>query len=331
LHFEVQDTGPGITPNEFKHLFEPFYQTDTGRQAHSGTGLGLTISRKYAELLGGALTVSSTSEQGSVFAFYLPVTLAQATQGVLKQPERRVLKLAPGQSTYRILVAEDNWESRTLLVKLLAPIGFEVRTAQNGQEAIDVWQTWQPHLIWMDMRMPVIDGYEATQRIRAHIRGQATAIIALTASVLDQERTIILSAGCNDFVRKPFRDTVIFDKMREHLGVQYIYADHLDTSRVSAPPKVEPLDTLCDSLVLMSTSWLSRLQQAARLADADWVHLLIAELPEAQAPLASGLTDLVRAFRCDLIEELANSAQQIAMTDESTPEMFSPLNADDCL
>ena len=142
----------------------------------------------------------------------------------VRQPRQRVIGLEPGQPSYRILIVEDRLENRRLLVKLLEPIGFEVREAVNGQEGVEIWEAWDPHLVWMDMRMPVMDGYEATKRIKSTTKGQATVVVALTASVFEEQRTVVLSAGCDDFVRKPFRDKDIFDVLHRHLGVRFLYA-----------------------------------------------------------------------------------------------------------
>jgi CheY-like chemotaxis protein len=148
-----------------------------------------------------------------------------------------VIGLESGQPQYRILVVDDRLESRVLLVKLLTSVGFEVLEAVNGQEAIELWSSWEPHLIWMDMRMPVMDGYEATKRIKADLKGQATAIVALTASAFEEERSVVLSAGCDDFVRKPFRESVIFEKMAQHLGVRYIYAESASSTSAGGRQK----------------------------------------------------------------------------------------------
>ncbi|MEO0537244.1 MAG: PAS domain-containing protein [Cyanobacteria bacterium P01_A01_bin.123] len=304
LSFTVSDTGPGIPANRLKKLFKPFYQTELGRQSQSGTGLGLTISQTYVRLMGGELQVTSHFGQGSTFYFSLPAISAEPDGAVENRLAPTVRKLAPNQPAYRILVVEDKWESRTLLVKLLEPLGFEVREAKNGQEAVQLWEHWQPHLIWMDMRMPVMDGYEATQRIRGHVKGQAPAIIALTASALEQERNVILSAGCNDFVHKPFRDTVIFDKLQEHLGVEYVYDDPVP----SMSPR-QPIDRLtAQRLVSLPLPWLTQLHEAASLADADWVSQLVAALDEADPEITTALLALVKTFRCDRIEALAATA-----------------------
>jgi len=146
------------------------------------------------------------------------------------KPHQLAIGLEPGQPTYRILVVEDKWANRQLLVRLLAPLGFEVQEATNGQEAIALWQDWHPHLIWMDMRMPVMDGYEATREIKARSGDRSPVILALTANAFEEERLVALAIGCDDFIRKPCQEEVILEKMAEYLGVRYIYTDSTETT-----------------------------------------------------------------------------------------------------
>jgi signal transduction histidine kinase/CheY-like chemotaxis protein len=229
LEFTVEDTGPGIDPGEVEQLFEAFGQTQTGRQAQEGTGLGLTISRKFVELMGGEIGVTSQVGQGSTFHFSIEAGIAAMSEVEVTLPKRsQAIALEPGQSTYRLLIVDDKPINRKLLVKLLQPFGFQLREAANGQEAIDQWQAFEPHLIWMDMRMPILDGYQATQHIKATPQGQATKIIALTASALEEERAIVLSVGCDDFLRKPFREQDIFTTMERHIGARFIYSQTPD-------------------------------------------------------------------------------------------------------
>ena len=155
--------------------------------------------------MGGEIAVSSFVDKGSIFKFHIPAVPVDAAEVKTEGPTRKVVGLAPDQPTYRILVVEDQLENRMLMVNLLRPLGFEVREAVNGQEGIEVWQEWKPHLVWMDMRMPVMDGYEATQRIKAQEKGRETAVIALTASAFEEDRKRILALGCDGFVPKPFR------------------------------------------------------------------------------------------------------------------------------
>ncbi len=167
LHFEVEDTGLGIAPDELDNLFQAFVQTKTGQESHQGTGLGLVISHQFVKLMGGEIIVNSVVSKGTTFKFDIKVSVVDGKDVESKQPSRRVIALEPNQPRYRLLVVDDKWDNRQLLIKLLKPLGFEVEQASNGQEAVEIWENWQPHLIWMDMRMPVMDGFEATKQIRA--------------------------------------------------------------------------------------------------------------------------------------------------------------------
>ncbi|MEW6498690.1 MAG: ATP-binding protein, partial [Cyanobacteriota bacterium] len=171
LLFAVEDTGPGIAPEEIDLLFEPFGQTEAGRKSQQGTGLGLPISRRFVQLMGGDIQVSSVLGKGTTFAFDIQIALADATEVQITQTKRKVIGLAPNQSEYRILVVDDRFESRLVLVTLFTSIGFCVQEAENGREAIAIWESWKPHLIFMDMHMPVMDGYEATRLIKAGEQG----------------------------------------------------------------------------------------------------------------------------------------------------------------
>jgi len=234
LKFSIIDTGMGISSTEIEKIFEPFVQTESGRKSDQGTGLGLSISYKFVELMEGTLSVISQVNAGSTFAFTIKALRRNHADLVPVKPTRRVVGLEPNQPTYRILVVDDRWENRQILVKLLQPLGFAVQEAENGQIALEIWEMWQPHLIWMDMRMPIMNGYDATIAIRSHLKGDATIIIALTASTLEEEKSIVLSVGCDDFVRKPFLADTIFEKMDEHLKVRYLYAD-LESESATLP------------------------------------------------------------------------------------------------
>ncbi|WP_414543604.1 PAS domain S-box protein [Nostoc sp. CCY0012] len=221
LSFEVEDTGVGIAPTEINTIFDPFFQTQSGKNVTEGTGLGLSICNKLIQFMGGKITVKSKLGQGSKFQFDIPVRIAE-TKSVLPQNQyQQIYRLAPGQESYRVLIVDDQAENRLLLVSLLTSLGLEVREATNGQEAVNMWQQWQPQLILMDIRMPVMDGYEATKQIRDTPEGKATIIIALTAYSSTGERTLALNAGCNDVVTKPFREEVLYTKMADYLGLRY--------------------------------------------------------------------------------------------------------------
>ncbi len=309
IHFEVSDTGPGIDPTEIESLFEPFVQAEMGRKSNQGTGLGLPISRKFVRLMGGDIAVSSQPGRGAIFKFNVQISPVQEADIQTQHLNRRVIGLAPGQPRYRLLVVEDKWENRQLLIKLLEPLGFEVREASNGQEAVELWKSWTPHLIWMDMRMPAMGGYEATKQIKGHLQGQATVIIALSASVLEQEKAAILSAGCDDFVRKPFREEIILEKMAEHLGLRYVYEEKDEKTTSDLPGTPRSLGKLQTSdFRIMPPEWIAQLNRAATLADEELIFQLIEQIPESNTPLAEALTDLVNNFRCDKIMHLTQPA-----------------------
>ncbi|MEN6317374.1 MAG: PAS domain S-box protein [Syntrophaceae bacterium] len=221
---EFADTGIGISEEEIDKIFDYFEQTAVARQSRSGTGLGLAISREYARLLGGDITVTSRLGEGSTFRLDISVKEGRESNLTDKAPHPRVVSLAAGQRIPRILVVEDIPESRALLVDILKPVGFEVREAVNGEEAVKIFEEWQPHFVWMDMRMPVMDGMEATRRIRSMEAGKSAVIVALTAHALEEEREPILAAGCDELVSKPFRAEELFAVMARHLGLHYVYA-----------------------------------------------------------------------------------------------------------
>jgi len=284
LLFTVADTGAGIAPSERDRLFEPFVQTATGQLSQEGTGLGLSISRKFVQLMGGEIAVESKVGKGSIFRFEIQVELA-AGGAIELEPERSIVGLADGQITYRILVVDDRLENRQLLVELLIPIGFEVQTAINGQEAIALVQSFSPHLIWMDIRMPVMDGYAVTRQIKASDL-PPPIIIALTGSAFEEDRQTALAAGFDDFVRKPFRTETIFAKMAEYLGVRYVYAEDQSLSS----PSLRPLTA--SDLTGMPTAWIEQLHQAAIELNIKKIRKLIAQIPADSPDLTHTLNDL---------------------------------------
>jgi two-component system sensor histidine kinase/response regulator len=293
LHFEVEDTGSGIASDEMQTLFRAFEQAKAGRNAHEGTGLGLTISRKFVNLMGGDITVYSIAGQGSTFQFHVRVRQTETTHGfVASQP--KVMGLAPDQPTYRILIVEDHWENSQLLMQLLTSLGFETRETKNGEEGITVWRDWQPHLILMDMKMPGIDGYEATRQIKATPDGQATVIIAVTGSAFEEDRSAILSAGCDDFIRKPFQEDTLFAKLAKHLGVQYLYETPSDLT-VHSASVLQKLNVT--DLAVMPADWITRLRQAAISCRDFQVFQLLQQIPDSHSPLADALADLAYNFQ----------------------------------
>ncbi len=302
LIFEIADTGPGISASEIPTLFQPFVQTDSGRKSMQGTGLGLPISQQFVRIMGGDISVESTLGQGTNFTFNIQVDFATESDEPENLSTKQVIALEADQQIYRILIVEDIIENRQLLIEILKPLGFETREACNGAEGVALYTNWKPHLILMDMLMPIMDGYEATRQIKESLEGEETIIIALTASAFEEQREVIFSAGCDDFIRKPFREEVLFEKIAAHLKVRYIYEEEKSSTSVSTliPPQI----LTAEDLSVMSTDWLVNLYQAAICVDDSGILELIKQIPESEATLASSLTDLVENFRIDIIIDL---------------------------
>ncbi len=303
LRLEVEDTGCGIPTSDLESVFEAFMQTEKGRNAQ-GTGLGLSISRQFARLMGGNITAHSTLNQGTTFTCEVLLQVVDSLDLVESETTRHVISLEPGQSTYRILVVEDVLENRQLLVKLLESVGFEVCAVENGAEAIAMWQEWHPHLIWMDIQMPVMDGYTATQQIRATAGGEDVTIIALTAAAFEQDCQASMQAGCNDHVAKPFTETILFEKMAQYLGVRYIYSEVVapESNKVSSPKK----SLTAEDLQVMPKEWIGEVHEAALDLNDAKLYELIAQISSQEQPLAEALKYLVDNFQLEAIATLSD-------------------------
>lgn len=325
LRFEVEDTGPGIAPEELAQVFEPFAQTASGRQEREGTGLGLTISQKFARLLGGGVTVKSEVGVGTIFTLTISCELSASAETPNESPLRRVVALEPGQPSYRILLVDDSSDNRGVLIALLRPLGFELREAANGQEAFDLWRNWQPQIILMDIRMPVMDGYETAAAIRKEeVRRQGcngdtavttasalshVPIVALTASTFEEDRANMLSAGCDDFIRKPFHEKDLFEMLTKHLGVRFVYADETPPQQLAQTPFVPDAAALAD----LPDDVLNGLCEAVNTADVDLAQAMIDRIRPLNAPLAATLKEFVNNYRFDT---LLTFLQQYSMIQE---------------
>lgn len=308
LLFEIEDTGAGIKQNELNTLFKPFAQTETGRKSHEGTGLGLSISHKFVRLMDGDITVSSQLGVGSIFSFDILVEPARTNLSKHKQ-DKEVVGLTANQPPYRILVVDDNQDHRQVVSQLLESVGFDVKTAVNGKEAVEMWQNWQPHLICMDMQMPILDGFQATQIIKTQDKESKTIIIALTANIFEEERVTSLSLGCDDFILKPFRFPVLLAKLEEHLQVRYLYQES-PTNNLSnlIQPHVPETVLTAEDLAEMTVQWLNQVHEAAQIADCQILQQLITEIEQEYDKIAIGLNSWLSEFRIDKIAQVAEEA-----------------------
>jgi CheY-like chemotaxis protein len=323
LHFKIQDTGIGIAADELDRMFEAFVQTESGRQSHQGTGLGLAISREYVRLMGGDLTVQSEIGQGSCFEFNILTQLptqAEIDALIAATTSLHVVGIKPSQTmpaedVYRILVIDDAEANQELLRRLLQPLGFEVETASDGQKGIETWKAWRPHLIFLDIGLPEMDGHEISKYIRAHIeeeqmsdsaqQGSQPVIVALTASAFEEDRKAILAESCDDFVRKPFREAAIFEVLSRHLGIRFLYADKPDTAASSKDEEItfEILKTQMQMQNLPST-WRMEMQQAILVGDVEKLNILIAQVRDHTSALAMYLAQCVYNFEYNKVQQL---------------------------
>jgi signal transduction histidine kinase/CheY-like chemotaxis protein len=314
LQAEIKDTGPGIPADEQSHLFQYFEQTKAGRRAGTGTGLGLAISREFIRLMGGDIMVSSKVGEGSVFVIRLPLKEGKAQAVQTKDKARRVLSLQPGQAKCRVLIVDDQEENRQLLAQILDPVGFDVRLANEGEKAVQEFEQWRPHLILMDLRMPVMDGHEAIRRIRAMAGGENVKIIAMSASVIEAtsetsppvsardtrserptaarisywgEPLDVLSGTADDFIGKPLQEAELFQKIHTHLGAEYIYAEEPAAAASGEAAEVTPV-----SVAGLPHDLIHPMREAVINADLDQLLAMIQEVEARDPRMAQGLRRL---------------------------------------
>ncbi len=292
LRFVVQDTGIGIREADMNRIFLPFHQIVHSASVATGTGLGLAICKQYIELMDGRIGVDSIYGQGSEFYFEIPVVVRPDLDNETEdQLFEHVIGLADGQQQFRLLIAEDQPENRRLLHNLLAPLGFEIREAVNGREAVALFESWHPHLIWMDIRMPEMDGMEATRRIKQTEEGSRCKVVAITAHALEEERRDILDAGCDDFIRKPYRDGEIFEALAKQLGVRFRHAaGNAPKTRIHGTKLKAGLQKLPPELI-------KTLQQAVLLLDEAQCRQATAQIAAHDKDLAHQLESMVTELR----------------------------------
>ncbi|MCT7979804.1 AAA family ATPase [Laspinema olomoucense] len=304
IDFEIEDTGEGIAPEEVTLLFQPFVQTRTGQNSQQGTGLGLTIAHSFVQLMGGQMTVSSQVGCGTILKFNIPVYPGKSTECSPETSSQEAISLEPNQPIYRLLIVDDRWDNRQLLRQLLSPLGFEIYEAENGKKALEIWERYSPHLIFMDMRMPVMDGYETTQRIKATTQGQGTAIIAITASTFEEEKAMVLSTGCDDFIRKPFRQNQVFDMLQKHIGVKFVFETlHPDPGT----PKLDLNALTPEALSQLPFGLTRQLQTAIINLDGDQMQTLTEQITQQNPPLGNALAFHLKQFQYELVLDILSN------------------------
>jgi PAS domain S-box-containing protein len=315
LEFEVEDTGIGIAEEDMEKIFEPFVQLNPAQRKEGGIGLGLAISCKFADLLGGKITLRSQVGRGTTFKLDIGSRLPEDADIPSPVVSRQVMGLAPDQPHYRLLIVDDIFESRLLFRQLLEPVGFSILEAAGGQEAVELYKSGQPDLIWMDIRMPGIDGYEAAQRIRkaeTQKRNEDgkkihTPIIALTAGVMEDTESYSLPRVFDDWVYKPFQEKEIFDKIEKHLGVQFVYRPS-DSSTVKPDNTRDEAALTPADLSILPADWLREFFRTMKKGRSKQLMDQIDRIRPDHADLAQALAELVRVHQFDKLIPLTQEA-----------------------
>ena len=298
LLLEVTDTGVGIPAEEQARIFSPFVQVG-GWGSQKGTGLGLAISRSFAELLGGSVTVESAPDKGSVFRVELPVEVTEeAAAGGADEAHPRAVGLTPGQPPLRVLIVEDQEENRAMLARILSEVGFEVRAAVDGESALDLFLTWPPHFVWMDLRLPGIGGVETARLIRERPGGAEVKIAALTASALSVRRDDALASGLDDLIRKPYRREEILDCMARLTGVRYRYEE--------GPAQTEARPAALDAIAGIPAAVREELLEAVVGLDPEPISAAIRRVSECDPTLGSALDAYARRLEFSKIYAALN-------------------------
>ncbi|HEY9739365.1 MAG TPA: ATP-binding protein, partial [Coleofasciculaceae cyanobacterium] len=312
LRFQVEDTGIGIAPEQLEEIFLPFQQVGDNSHKSEGTGLGLTISRQLVELMGGEIKVKSTLGKGSLF--WLDLNLPEVSQpvNVTNVQERNIIGFVGAKR--KVLVVDDKSANRSVLVSLLEPLGFEVLEATNGLDGLDKAREFKPDVIFMDLVMTVMDGFEATRRLRMSPDLKDVVVIAISASVFDFNRQQSREVGCDDFLSKPIREAELLEKLRLHLELEWVYEEarsvRQEQEDVNPKSKTSPVSQVRGrqnpKLMAPPAQEVAALLDLARRGDLRGIVKRanqLEELDERWIPFANHLRQLAKDFKGKQIRE----------------------------
>lgn len=299
VRFEVIDTGIGIASHELETIFLPFEQVSDPLHRSEGTGLGLTISQQLVELMGSQLFAESTLGVGSTFWFELPLS-GRAETILSDQADLESGKIIGyiGQRR-KILIADDKYENRAVIRNLLQPLGFQIYEAADGKEELTLATQIRPDLILTDLIMPIMTGFEAVQKMREIDTLKHVPVVAVSASVLEQDQNSSLIAGCNSFLSKPINIAELFGQLAQLLQLDWIYRDEQVEKKSSerdtliVPPK-EELELIREFGFIGN---MGRIRERAR-------HLEM--LDEKYIPFAQKLQELAKQFEDEEIVALVD-------------------------
>jgi CheY-like chemotaxis protein len=292
LVFEVEDTGIGIPTEELNKIFQPFQQVLAAQKHVQGTGLGLAISQHLVELMGGKITVQSEPEQGSVFCFELNLPARAQQPKAATKPERKIVG-CQGE-TRTVLVIDDVETDRVMLQDALEPLGFKILTAADGLAGLKLAKEAPPDLILADVRMPRMDGCEMTRRLRE--LNSRLPVIGISAGAYNNDRQKCIDAGCNDFLSKPVDMPRLFELLKQHLSLEWIYRDAKteedpDNREIVFPPAEE----------------VKTLLELVEIGDVDGAFELLTQVEDLDAkyrPFVAKIRYLAEQFRVDEIQQL---------------------------
>ena len=299
LIVEVQDSGHGISEEEMKSLFQHFVQTSTGINKGSGTGLGLALSRELAILMGGNISVSSEVGKGSVFTFKVEIVESESEK-VKESNTKQIISLEKGKKVYRVLVVDDKIENLRVVVKFLTMVGFETKEAVNGVDAIEKFEEWNPDLILMDMRMPVMDGYEATRLIKLTDKGKLTPIIAVTASSFEDEQKRIDLLNLQGHIRKPFRKNELYTCIGKVMNINYIYDEVVSAPKTNIPDA----DMISKGILNLPDKLILQMSNALAVADLDLLIKQIKSIETLNPVLTKYLLTLANNYDYEKLQQI---------------------------
>jgi CheY-like chemotaxis protein len=293
-----------MSEEEIGRLFQAFEQSGAGIKS-GGTGLGLALSRGFIQIMGGSISVTSKIGKGTTLRFEIPVRKGKEEDVAPKEVKKRVLRLRPGQSEIRVLVADDRETNRHLLSQLLEVVGFPTREVVNGAEAVRMVHDWKPQVVLMDMIMPVMDGYEATRTIKASPDIKNTVIIAVTASAFDEDKQRVLAAGADGYVSKPFKDAELFENIGRLTGAEYLYEEADGSEKASETADDEIL--MRKSVAALPTDLVDQLRHAVERADIDQLNDLVGQLITDHPTLAKRMQEMAARYEYEALIELLSS------------------------
>ncbi len=304
IRFQVEDTGIGIPPDKLEEIFLPFQQVSEKRLSVGGTGLGLAISKRLVEMMGNRLEVKSVLGEGSIFWLELDLPEVADWHETSEADEGTIIGFVGKQR--KVLIADDKWENRAVLVNLLSPLGFEVMEATDGEDCLRKAIEFKPDVVLMDLVMPVLNGFEATQQLRQTTEFQDVVVIAASASAFESDHRQSLAAGCNDFIAKPIRSGELLDRLQRHLGLEWVYELKTTNEKINNSLEKSPSSPTSAPIVSPPAEEVNALYTLALIGDVLGIQEQAAKLEKIDpkfVPFATEVCQLAKNFQVKKLQE----------------------------